>query len=200
MPELSVPARGVVLTPRGILVARRRPIATGSSKYDMSGTLSFPFRNMTICSSINAPRISTLNSDYDFCAAAQSRGVEMKCIRQVVQAVFLMFICSTWLWGQTLETRPAETVHSHLIPFPCQHRSVLFPDSSARYSTKGLDSEVRVREVGQAIHGKTTEPVYAFDKLLIPAGTVVNGKISAIDGVPAKIWDPPSMGHPAGHV
>jgi len=49
-----------------------------------------------------------------------------------------------------------------------------------------LDSEVRVREVGQAIHGKTTEPVYAFDRLLIPAGTVVNGKVSAIDGVPAK--------------
>ena len=47
---------------------------------------------------------------------------------------------------------------------------------------------MRVREVGQAIHGKTTEPVYAFDKLLIPAGTVVSGKISAIDGVPAKIW------------
>jgi len=49
-----------------------------------------------------------------------------------------------------------------------------------------LDSEVRVREVGQAIHGKTVEPVYAFDKLLIPAGTVVNGKVSEIDGVPAK--------------
>src|ERR1700721_4591745 len=44
-----------------------------------------------------------------------------------------------------------------------------------------LDSEVRVREVGQAIHGKTTEPVYTFDKLLIPVGTVVNGKVSAID-------------------
>jgi hypothetical protein len=40
--------------------------------------------------------------------------------------------------------------------------------------------------VGQAIHGKTTEPVYAFDKLLIPAGTVVNGKVSAIDSVPGK--------------
>jgi hypothetical protein len=49
-----------------------------------------------------------------------------------------------------------------------------------------LDSEVRVREVGQAIHGKTVEPVYAFDKLLIPAGTVVNGKVSEIDGVPAR--------------
>jgi len=49
-----------------------------------------------------------------------------------------------------------------------------------------LDSEVRVRSVGQAIHGKTVEPVYAFDKLLIPAGTVVNGKVAAIDGVPGR--------------
>lgn len=50
-----------------------------------------------------------------------------------------------------------------------------------------LDSEVRVREVGQAIHGLTTEPVYAFDKLLIPVGTVVNGKVSAIDPVSKKV-------------
>ncbi|MGB8060265.1 MAG: hypothetical protein WCF26_00020 [Candidatus Sulfotelmatobacter sp.] len=49
-----------------------------------------------------------------------------------------------------------------------------------------LDSEVRIRSVGQAIHGKTVEPVYAFDKLLIPVGTVVNGKVAAIDGVPGK--------------
>jgi hypothetical protein len=40
--------------------------------------------------------------------------------------------------------------------------------------------------VGQVLRGKTTEPVFAFDKLLIPAGTVVNGKVSAIDGVPGK--------------
>jgi hypothetical protein len=40
--------------------------------------------------------------------------------------------------------------------------------------------------VGQAIHGRTVEPVYAFDKLLIPAGTKVNGKVSAIDPVPGK--------------
>jgi len=47
-----------------------------------------------------------------------------------------------------------------------------------------IDSEVRIRTVGQTIQGKTTEPVYAFDKLLIPVGTVVNGKVSAIDPVP----------------
>jgi len=46
-----------------------------------------------------------------------------------------------------------------------------------------LDSEVRIRAVGQTIHGRTMEPVYAFDKLLIPVGTVVNGKVAAIDPV-----------------
>lgn len=50
-----------------------------------------------------------------------------------------------------------------------------------------LDAEVRVREVGEAIYAKTTEPMYAFDKLLIPVGTVVNGKVSAIDGVPKMV-------------
>jgi len=49
-----------------------------------------------------------------------------------------------------------------------------------------LASEVRVRTVGQTIHGRTMEPVYTFDKLLIPAGTMVNGKVSAIDAVPGK--------------
>jgi hypothetical protein len=48
----------------------------------------------------------------------------------------------------------------------------------------GLDQEVRVQKVGQPVHGKIVAPVYAFDKLVIPAGTEVLGKISAIDRVP----------------
>jgi len=50
-----------------------------------------------------------------------------------------------------------------------------------------IDSDVRIREVGQTIHGRTTEPIYAFDKLLIPVGTVVNGKVAAIDPVPKMV-------------
>ncbi len=120
-------------------------------------------------------------------AAAQNRGVQVKCIRQMIQAVLLMFICSTWLWGQTLKARPAEPTPqpSNSVPLPAPVSSIpltVLPGTPLKIA---LDSEVRVREVGQAIHGKTTEPVYAFDKLLIPAGTVVNGKVSAIDGVPA---------------
>jgi hypothetical protein len=43
---------------------------------------------------------------------------------------------------------------------------------------------VRIQKVGQQVHGKIVEPVFAFDKLVVPAGTGVVGKISAIDRVP----------------
>ena len=96
----------------------------------------------------------------------------MKCILQVVQAVFLMLICSTWLWGQTLETRPAETTSQpfNSVPLAAPVSSIPLIVPPGTPLKVALDSEVRVREVGQAIHGKTTEAVYAFDKLLIPAG------------------------------
>ena len=112
----------------------------------------------------------------------------MKYVRQVTQVVFLMFICCTWLWGQALRARPAEPTPepSNSVRLPAPTSSIPLTVPPGTPLKIALDSEVRVREVGQAIHGKTTEPVYAFDRLLIPAGTVVNGKVSAIDGVPAK--------------
>jgi hypothetical protein len=48
-----------------------------------------------------------------------------------------------------------------------------------------LDKEVRLKTAGQALHGRIVEPVYAFDKLVIPVGTEVNGKVTAIDPVSA---------------
>ncbi|MGH9744532.1 MAG: hypothetical protein ACRD59_00305 [Candidatus Acidiferrales bacterium] len=46
-----------------------------------------------------------------------------------------------------------------------------------------LDKEVRIGEVDQPIHGFIAEPVYAFDKLVIPVGSGVTGKITEIGGV-----------------
>ena len=46
-----------------------------------------------------------------------------------------------------------------------------------------LDKEVRIANVGQAIHGRTVEPVYAFDKLVVPVGAEVTGKITQLEGV-----------------
>jgi hypothetical protein len=46
-----------------------------------------------------------------------------------------------------------------------------------------LDQDVRVKKVGQPIYGRVAEPVYAFDKLVIPAGTEVTGQITQIERV-----------------
>src|SRR3984957_8447095 len=48
-----------------------------------------------------------------------------------------------------------------------------------------LDQEVRIRKTGQPIHGKIAEPVYAFDKLVVPAGSEVTGSVTHISGVSA---------------
>ena len=46
-----------------------------------------------------------------------------------------------------------------------------------------LDNEVRIQKVGQAIHGRVAEPVYAFDKLVVPVGTEVTGRITQLETV-----------------
>jgi len=48
-----------------------------------------------------------------------------------------------------------------------------------------LDREVRIQKVGQAVHGRVAEPVYAFDKLVVPIGTEVTGQITKLEGVSA---------------
>lgn len=50
-----------------------------------------------------------------------------------------------------------------------------------------IDEEIKVQKVGQRVHGKVMEPIYAFDTLVIPIGSEAVGTISQIDGVPKKI-------------
>jgi hypothetical protein len=47
-----------------------------------------------------------------------------------------------------------------------------------------LDQEIRIRKAGQPIRGKIAEPVYAFDKLVVPAGSEVDGSVTQIGAVP----------------
>jgi hypothetical protein len=98
-------------------------------------------------------------------------------------------LASVVCWGQTLKVRtPGETGKEEPAPPPTPPAPVkvemIVPTGTP--IKVALDSEVRIRRVGQPIHGKTTEPVYAFDKLLIPVGTTVTGKISGIDAVGKK--------------
>ncbi len=46
-----------------------------------------------------------------------------------------------------------------------------------------LDNDVRVKNVGQSIHARTIEPVYVFDKLMVPVGAEVTGTITRLESV-----------------
>jgi hypothetical protein len=48
-----------------------------------------------------------------------------------------------------------------------------------------LDREIRIQNVGQPIHGHLVEAIYTFDKLALPIGTDVNGRILQIESVSA---------------
>lgn len=50
-----------------------------------------------------------------------------------------------------------------------------------------LDKEVRVQKIGQPIHGRVVQPVYAFDRLVVPVGAEVMGHITNIEPIPGKL-------------
>jgi hypothetical protein len=46
-----------------------------------------------------------------------------------------------------------------------------------------LDKELKIQKVGQPIHGRVAEPIYAFDRLVVPVGTQVTGRILQLESV-----------------
>jgi hypothetical protein len=49
-----------------------------------------------------------------------------------------------------------------------------------------LERRVVIRRAGEPIRGRLVDPVYVFDRLVLPAGIVVEGHIARIGGVPAS--------------
>lgn len=70
------------------------------------------------------------------------------------------------------QVRPAPEIHPQTI-------DLIVPKGTP--IQVALDGEVRVRKPGQKIHARVIEPVYAFDKLVIPAGTEISGQITQIE-------------------
>lgn len=85
-----------------------------------------------------------------------------------------------------LTHRPTETAAAAAAAAPA-----VAPQSVALTVPKGtplhvaLDDEVRIAKTGQLIQGHVVEPVYAFDKLVVPVGTKVTGQITKIESVSA---------------
>ena len=109
-------------------------------------------------------------------------------MRYFIWALFLTLFCPSWALGQTLKVRPPASVQpapdSSLAARPAASIPLTIPTGTPL--KVALDQEVRVQKIGQPIHGKVIEPVYAFDKLVVPAGTEVNGKIAQIEPVTKK--------------
>jgi len=125
-------------------------------------------------------------------------GTPLVKLKRVIATVCLAGSCGAWTLAQdanpnspsadtndtpVLKHRPAEASVGTPKPPVKENVDLTVPRGAPLQVV--LDREVRIKAVGQPIHGHIVEPVYAFDKLFIPIGTEVNGKIVRIEGVPA---------------
>src|SRR6202158_1143040 len=46
-----------------------------------------------------------------------------------------------------------------------------------------LDWEIRVKKVGQPVHARIVEPVYAFDRIVVPVGSEIIGDVTKIEEI-----------------
>jgi len=111
--------------------------------------------------------------------------------RLILPAVLL---CAGGGWAQEGAPTPAPSPDSHpeLTHRPGATEKPPTPETLPLTVPKGtplqvaLDKEVRVENIGQVLHGRIVEPVYAFDKIVLPVGTEVSGQIAKLDSVSGK--------------
>jgi hypothetical protein len=116
----------------------------------------------------------------------------------LIGATCLVCSCGGWSLGQGVNpsgsssTNPdANPVLKHRVaesletPKPIMRKNIDLTVPKGTALQVVLDHEIRVQKVGQPIHGHLIEPVYTFDKLILPVGTEVAGQISQIESVSA---------------
>jgi hypothetical protein len=91
-------------------------------------------------------------------------------------------LSGTYSYAQTLSTRPTATGTPAISEKPAD-TSVDLTVPSGTPIKIALDQEVKIKKVGQPVHGRVVEPVFAFDKEVVPRGTEAIGTISQIDDV-----------------
>src|SRR5271163_2068857 len=113
-------------------------------------------------------------------------------LARAISFLFLACVCVEWALAQDAPTAPAlasrppaasadDSKVSPAMPVPAETVPLIVPKGMA--VQVAFDKEVRIRTVGQSISGHIVEPVFAFDKLVVPVGTIVTGKITGIGGV-----------------
>jgi len=108
---------------------------------------------------------------------------------RVISAVFLIRVWACTALAQDAVSAFAAVPGSMLIKRPDAAANAPSDEAISLTVPKGsavqvvLDKEVRIQKVGQPLHGRVAEPVYAFDKLVVPVGTEVTGRITQLETV-----------------
>ena len=77
--------------------------------------------------------------------------------------------------------KPAPMSRGSITPAPPQSVALSVPRGAPLQVA--LDQEIRVKRVGQSVHARIVEPVYAFDRLVVPVGSQVTGQITKIGAI-----------------
>jgi hypothetical protein len=115
--------------------------------------------------------------------------------RRILAMLFLSWACASCLQAQEASPTPVQSSLPESDP-ALVHRSTSTPATDSPKPATiplsvpvgtpmqvALDEEIRIHKVGQALPGHIVEPIYAFDKLVIPVGTAVSGEITRIEPV-----------------
>jgi hypothetical protein len=109
--------------------------------------------------------------------------------RRLICAVFLTCACASSVRGQDAASTSAAGSDPALMHRPANTANASISETVPLTVPKGtavqvvLDKELRIQKVGQSVHGRVAEPVFAFDKLVVPVGTEVTGQITQLQGV-----------------
>ncbi|HEV7522579.1 MAG TPA: hypothetical protein VGP89_15860 [Candidatus Angelobacter sp.] len=94
--------------------------------------------------------------------------------------IFIVFVTAT----QAVVAAPQDLASRPPSAAPPQTIALTVPKDTPLQIV--LDREVRVKKPGQKLHGRIVQPIYAFDKLVVPVGAEVNGHIAKVDGLSRK--------------
>jgi hypothetical protein len=97
--------------------------------------------------------------------------------------VLLVFVFASAVVGQV----PAQSAASQTQSLSSEVHTLALTIPNGTPLQIALDKEVRVRKVGEPITGRVMQPVYVFDHLAIPVGTIATGRISAIEPVAGRV-------------
>ena len=115
--------------------------------------------------------------------------------RRLLSSLFLSWACASYLQAQEASPTPVQSSVPESDPALSHRPASLPPADAAKPATiplsvptgtpmqVALDREIRIQKVGQTLPGRIVEPIYAFDKLVIPVGTEVSGQITRIEPV-----------------